>query len=97
MSTEPTQEQRAQAEAELNRTDLIDIRALRRNEAFGRYWMRRLRQKKDEADRSLKHDPLAHEAREIVRQRYLAYLDLEQIMDQDEPMLIRKVDAATAG
>ncbi len=85
------------AQSEMARTDLIDIRALKRNEAFQRYWMRRLRQKKDEALRALAHDTMDHEKREATRQVYLTYLELEKIIDRDEGSLIAQIDAGNIG
>ncbi len=93
MAEQPTREQMEIAQFEMARTDLIDIRALKRNESFNRYWMRRLRQKKDEALRALVHDEMSPEKRETTRQLHLAYLELEKIIDRDEGSLIAQIDA----
>jgi cephalosporin-C deacetylase-like acetyl esterase len=70
--------------AERARQDLEDIRTLKNTEAFSRYWMRRLRQRKEDAEKRLKYDKLSAEDREIARVTFLAYDELEKMMDVDE-------------
>lgn len=78
---EPSEEQVA---IERDRRDLEDIVELKKNSAFTRYFMRRLAQKKADAEKSLKYDKLKSKQRERVRVVFLAFEELEKMLDVDE-------------
>ncbi len=64
---------------ELARRDLGDIHALRENDAFNRYFLRRLKQTRDKLDKSFREDPptkVSHAEREILRRLIASYDEL---------------------
>ena len=78
-----TPEQERQKTIDLHANDLKDIDALRKTEGFGRYFLRRVRQKRDAADvefRDLECDPLK---REGLRQKVKTYDEILKMMDTD--------------
>jgi hypothetical protein len=77
----------AQVSEELARRDAEDIAALRLSEPFNRYWMRRLKQRRDETDRAFRFDPPAKcdfVQREVLRNLVIAYDELLNVMQADE-------------
>ncbi len=73
--------------AERNRQDLEDIVSLKNSDAFNRYWLRRLKQKRENAEREFKYEPaskITKERREELRQVMLALEELEKMMDVDQ-------------
>lgn len=70
-----------QRKIELHTADLRDIKILRETPAFKSYWLRRLKEKRDEADSSF-HDTAP--ASEPLRQLVAAYDGLLKMMDTDE-------------
>ena len=79
----------SQESREVARQNGVDIRELRESVAFERYWLRRVRMKRDAAFKSFMHDPpekCRYERREELRQLVLAYDELLGMLDADEPM-----------
>lgn len=77
----------AQVARERQLQDLEDIRELKKNSAFTRYWLRRLTQKRAEIERRFKYDPpekVSKDQREELRQAMIALEDLEKMMAVDE-------------
>ena len=69
------------------RTDLQDIQDLRRFVPFQRYFLRRLRQKQEEAFTKFYDTPTGecgHEEREILRRISKEYQSLASLLDTDE-------------
>lgn len=65
-------------------SDLVDIDALRHQPATERYFLRRIREKRDQcAAAVLNDDQLSAQDREIQRQLYKAYEGLARMMDDD--------------
>ncbi len=67
--------------------DIEDIKALERSDPFNRYFLRRLDQKRAEAERKFKYDPAEKctpERREEYRQVMLALEDIQKMMTTDE-------------
>lgn len=67
--------------------DLSDISELQRSQGFNRYWLRRLRQKRDAVDRQMKYDPpekCSKDEREVLRRISLAYEELLALPANDE-------------
>lgn len=79
---DPTEEQVA---IERDRRDLEDIVELKRSEPFKRYFLRRITQKKVEAEKTLKYEnKLTHEQREISRVAFLLLEEIEKMLETDE-------------
>lgn len=77
---------------ELANRDLADIRSLKESEAFQRYWLRRLKTKREAAfNKFLKDDQMGLEERETFRQIVLCYDDLLGMMDRDDATSRREV------
>lgn len=70
--------------AERARQDLEDIVSLKNSDAFNRYWMRRLTQKRAEVERQFKYEKVDKHRREELRQTMLALEELEKMMAVDE-------------
>ncbi len=64
--------------------DLADIAELKRTVAWERYWLRRLRMKREGFAQKFKNDPMSHEEREVMRQRILLMEEIEKILDIDQ-------------
>lgn len=76
-----------QVAAERARQDLEDIMSLKNSDAFNRYFLRRLTQKRTEVERRFKYEPpenVDKDQREELRQTMLALEDLEKMMAVDE-------------
>lgn len=76
-----------QVAAERARQDLEDIMSLKNSDAFNRYFLRRLTQKRAEIERKFKYEPpekVDKNQREELRQTMLALEDLEKMMSVDE-------------
>lgn len=72
--------------AERARQDLEDIVSLKSNDAFNRYWLRRLSQKKADIERRFKYEPpnkVDKDQREELRQALLVLEDLEKMMEAE--------------
>ena len=76
---------------EAARRDVQDIRFLTGNDAFNRYYLRRLRQRLGEAEHSLKYDDLPPEKREAMRQRYLFIEEILKMPAADEAQALREL------
>lgn len=63
--------------------DLDDIIELKKNAAFTRYFVRRMSQKRDEADDKCKREKDAS-VREQYRLKWLALEELDEMMSKDE-------------
>ncbi len=80
---------------EAARQDGIDIRELRECKGFTRYWLRRLRQRREETNRKFHEDPpekCSKDRREELRQLVIAYDDLLGMMDRDEKVAMAAVE-----
>ncbi len=69
------------------RRDIEDIRELKKNDPFNRYWMRRLKQKIEITQQKFEEDPpvkVDKDEREVLRRLLLAYKELADMMDVDE-------------
>lgn len=69
------------------RRDIEDIGVLRKTEAFSRYWLRRLKQKRDDTEKSFKFAPVAEctpARREELRQLLLVFEELLGMMEADD-------------
>ncbi len=96
-----TEEQRAIqdkqfAQAQLGR-DLQDIRTLRKNEAFNRYWVEQLKRKRAETDEKFRNDPAdkcSPARREELRQQLILLDDLLGMMDRHEAVLVKQLEPA---
>lgn len=79
-------EQAAAVSRERAAQDLEDIKALRESTAFRRYFMRRLKQRRDTLDEKFRRDhTLTHEQREVHRCLVNEYDDeIAQLMARDE-------------
>ena len=69
------------------RRDMQDIRDLRNNQPFNRYWLRRLSARIQELDNRFRNDTAAecsHEEREILRRCIKELNDLSTMMDTEE-------------
>lgn len=67
--------------------DLSDIATLRHTEAFGRYFIRRLKAKQAAVETKFRNDSAdkcSHEEREIRRRIVLAYDEILRMMAEDE-------------
>ncbi len=64
--------------------DLADIAELKRTVAWERYWLRRLKMKREGFALKFKNDPMTHEEREVMRQRVLLMEEIEKILDTDQ-------------
>ncbi len=77
----------AQVSRELAMRDLADIAELRRNEAFTRYFLRRLNQKITETRKSFEDDApekVDKDEREVLRRILASYKELSKMLDVDE-------------
>jgi len=75
--------------------DLDDIIELKKNAAFKRYWVRRLSQKRDDADDKCKRDkdPVVREENRI---KWLALEELDELMAKDEAACRSTLDSMPA-
>jgi hypothetical protein len=64
--------------------DLAHIKTLQNSEAFQEYYQRRIVQKRTEAEKDLKYKPIGFEERELRRQAFLIYEELERMLATDE-------------
>lgn len=64
--------------------DLANIAALRENEPFQNYFVRRLNERHAAAATAFKYDTLSHEDREVQRRLVLEYEDIAKMMAKDE-------------
>lgn len=64
--------------------DLTDIRTLKSTPAFDRYFLRRLREKRDSFSALVLDGDGSHEQRECWRQIYQEYKTLCDLAEQDE-------------
>lgn len=69
--------------AELAQRDLRDITELEQSEAFNRYYLRRLRQMREELDRALHEDDMTHERREVTRCLVLQLTEILRMPSKD--------------
>jgi hypothetical protein len=70
---------------ELAARDLADIAALRKEPAFERYFLRRLKVKRAQLDETFRtDDKLTHEQREVHRKLVLEYDEILSMMAKDE-------------
>ncbi len=80
-------DQNAVVSAELARRDLEDIISLKNSEAFNRYWLRCLKQKRQTIDTAFRTDPGSKcdaVQREAYRQILIQYDELLEMMDKHE-------------
>lgn len=63
--------------------DLADIAELGRTQGFNRYYVRRLKAKRETLEKSFKYDAMSHEARENVRQKILVIEEIEKMPATD--------------
>ncbi len=78
------------------RQDIVDIRDLRKFEAFNRYFVRRLLQKRDAAEKAFKYETMDHERREVARQQMLQLEELLKMMESDESSAKKLVQEPTS-
>lgn len=64
--------------------DLEDIFALRRSEAFTRYFTRRLKEKRDQAQKRFHDDPMDKDQREVARHVMKTFEEILSMMDREE-------------
>lgn len=69
---------------DIHANDIRDIKILRETPAFAQYWMRRLRQKRDETDKKFHDDDCDPMAREGYRKQVALCDELLKMMDVDE-------------
>lgn len=85
---------------ELARRDIEDIDTLRKTEAFVRYFIRRLKQRRDKAAKTQYSDEkITVEEREKMRRIAREYDDLLEMMNQDYTVCQRMIEdhAASPG
>lgn len=90
-----TPDPEAQRSLEVARHDIEAIKALQKNEHFNRYWLRRLKDRRDLADRSFHEDPPSKcdpMQREALRQVVEAYDGLLTMMQIDERLCREKLE-----
>lgn len=68
---------------------LSDIKSLRQNEAFRRYWLTRVAEKKAQALKRYIDEPANETTRQIIK----AYEEIEGFMDLDERASMNTVNA----
>lgn len=75
-----------QVSAELANRDLSDIAELRKSDAFNRYFMRRLRKRRESLhDAFLTAGAMSHEEREVHRRLILEYdREIMNMLEKDE-------------
>ncbi len=64
--------------------DLADIQALRASEPWKRYYEPKLTRWRDNAGKSALVDEMGIEKREAMRQRFLAFNEVVDVLDKDE-------------
>jgi len=84
--------QNEEVSRELANRDLADIKELRATAAFERYWMRRIKQKKEAYDKAFHEDQMSHEEREVHRRLVAEYAGLISMIARDEFTAKRMVD-----
>lgn len=80
---------------EVAKRDLDDIKHLRENEHFRRYFLRRLNERADYYEDQLKHGEMTKEVREETRRIYNEYEYLAGMMDRDFASCAKNITAAT--
>ena len=85
----PTPEEESKKAFELQaRRDIQDIRDLRENAAFNRYFLRRLKQRRDETEQSYRHDPEYVVKKDEMGREYRAIV----CSKEDREILRQKLD-----
>ncbi len=64
--------------------DLSDIADLRRSDAFGRFFLRRLGEIRDKLQKSFEDDPMDKDQREATRQLLKQLKEIIALPDRDE-------------
>lgn len=77
---------------EIQIRDLSDIDSLRRNEAFNRFFLRRLTEMRDKAQKGFENDPMTHEAREVVRCQLKLIKEILGMLDADEAIIRKQLN-----
>ncbi len=67
--------------------DLADIAELRRNDTFGRYFIRRLTGIRDQLQKSFEEDEMDAVKRESTRQQLKQLKEILSMMDRDETII----------
>lgn len=81
---------------ELAHRDLADIRSLKESGAFERYFVRRVKKKRDDALQKLvSDDSLSHEQREVTRTQVKLYNELLSMLDLDESSCQRMIQSSS--
>jgi len=75
------------------REDLQDIHTLRQNEAFNRYFLRRLRQRHEETLKKLKYEKMSYEEREACRLNVVFIEGIINLPSIDEAMARKILEA----
>lgn len=78
----PAQDAARQREQEAQ--DLADIAELGRTQGFTRYYLRRLKAKRETFEKAFKYDTMKKSAREIMRQRILLIEEIEKMPAVDK-------------
>jgi len=71
--------------------DVQDIRALTGNEAFNRYYLRRLRQKHADVEKAFKYDDMPADKREAARQQMLFIEEILKMPAKDEASALSEI------
>ncbi len=84
-------EQEAKHAADVSRErdlrDLNDIHALRQADAFNRFFMRRIGEKKSKIEKSFRYDKMCCDEREILRQKLDVFEEIEKLLASDESVI----------
>lgn len=81
-----------QKSIDLHANDLRDIKVLRETPAYGQYWYRRLREKRDAFNKDfheLGRDKCDAEQREVLRNQVALCEDLMTMMQKDESISLQ--------
>lgn len=77
------------------RRDLQDIMDLRKHVPFQRYFMRRLKERRDDLFKQFRYEPATLEEREILRRSLDEVENLEKLLDTDESNIKTSLDRQT--